>query len=138
MSPEQNKSISKRWHEAWGTPALQQAYDRYLSEDFRALFFGQGWVDRATYIQRDQEFLTGFSDVRIVVEEAVAEGDVVMSRMKWTGVHTGAVPGIPAPTGKRFEIMGFGMDRFRDGKVVEHIPLFDQASLVQQLGEAGG
>jgi predicted ester cyclase len=53
--------------------------------------------------------------------------------MTWRAVHTGTFQGIQ-PTGRRFEIMGFAVDRFRQGRVVEHVPLFDQFSLFQQLG----
>jgi predicted ester cyclase len=87
-------------------------------------------------MRRDTEFARAFSDIRIIVEEMVAEGDAVISRMAWTATHTGQFQWL-APTGKRFTITGFGLDRFRDGKVVEHIPLFDQLSMLQQLGVAG-
>jgi steroid delta-isomerase-like uncharacterized protein len=133
MSKEQNKAVSKRWHEAWGTSEIGSAYRECLAPDFTAEFFGQGKVDRATYIERDQEFARGFSDLKITVEELVAEDDRVMVRMTWRGRHTGKVLGIP-PTGKRFEVAGFAVDRFREGQVVEHVPLFDQLALFQQLG----
>src|SRR5688500_4913951 len=125
MSSERNKTIARRWHEAWGTSAITAAYAECLASDFKALFFGQGWVDRDTYILRDQAFAAAFSDTRISVEQLVAEGEIVMSRMTWRGRHTGAFQGIPA-TGKQFEIMGFAVDRLRDGRVIEHVPLFDQ------------
>jgi steroid delta-isomerase-like uncharacterized protein len=133
LETEKNKSIARRWHEAWGTSDIRAAYDECLAPDFRAQFFGQGWVDRDTYIRLDQEFAAAFSDSHITVDEIVAEGDIVMSRMTWRGVHTGPFQDIQ-PTGKRFEIMGFAVDRFDQGRVVEHIPLFDQFSLFQQLG----
>ena len=133
MSTEKNKETSRRWHEAWGTPRIAAAYEECLAPDFRALFFGQGWVDKATYTRRDQEFGQAFRDIRITVDEMVAEGDVVMCRMTWRAVHVGSLPGLPA-TGKAFEVGGFSLDRFRDGRVVEHRPLFDQYALMQQLG----
>ena len=55
MSTERNKAVSRRWHEAWGTEDLAAAYDDCLALDFQALFFGRGWIDRATYI--DQQAL---------------------------------------------------------------------------------
>ncbi len=132
MTIERNKAISRRWHEAWGTSDLPSVYAECLAPDFRALFFGQGWVNRETYIERDQAFLGAFADVEIAVEVAVGEGDLVLCRMRWRGRQTGEILEIPA-TGREFEIMGFAQDRFRDGWVVEHIPLFDQASLLAQL-----
>jgi predicted ester cyclase len=133
MGIEDQKAVSKRWHEAWGTTDIDEAYADCLAPDFKALFFGQGWIDKESYIERDREFSTAFSDVKITVEEQISEGDLVFCRMSWKGRHTGDIPGAAA-TGRSFEIMGFCQDRFRDGRVVEHIPLFDQASLLEQLG----
>ena len=121
-----------RWHEAWGTAQITAAYEDCLAPDFRALFFGQGWIDRATYIERDQSFMRAFSDIRLSIEEIVGEGDLVFCRMLWRARHSGPLMGIE-PTGRSFEIMGFAQDRFRSGRVIEHVPLFDQASLFQQL-----
>ena len=128
-----NKAVSKRWHEAWGTSGIVAAYRECLAADFTADFFGQGRVDRATYIARDQEFASGFSDAGITVEEMVAEDDRVMARMTWRGRHTGTILGTPA-TGRRFEVAGFAVDRFRDGQVIEHVPVIDQLALLRQLG----
>jgi steroid delta-isomerase-like uncharacterized protein len=133
MGLEQNKAVSRRWHEAWGTSGITAAYAECLDPEFTAQFFGQGTVDRATYIARDQEFAAGFSDIRITVEEMVAEADRVMVRMIWRGRYTGDVLGFP-PSGRRFEVAGFAVDRFRSGKVIRHAPLFDQLGLLRQLG----
>jgi predicted ester cyclase len=132
MSIEKNKAAAKRWHQAWGTSGITAAYAEYLAPEFRAMFFGQGWVDRATYIERDQAFMAAFEGIQLTVEEIIGEGDLVFCRMRWRARHIGPIFGIQA-TGRRFEIMGFGQDRFRAGQVVEHIPLFDQASFIQQI-----
>ena len=132
MSTDTNRESSREWHQAFGTPNLRSAYDKFLADDFKALFFGFGWVDRDAYIAGDQEFATAFENVRMTVEETAAEGDLVFCRMRWRGTHIGDVLGIPA-SGKDFDVVGFCQDRYRDGKVVEHIPLFDTASLQQQL-----
>jgi steroid delta-isomerase-like uncharacterized protein len=129
---ERNKHTSRRWHESWGTDAIEAAYAECLAPEFTAQFFGQGVVDRDSYIRQDRNFAKAFSDTSIKVEDIVAEGDTVMVRMTWRGTHSGEMLGIPA-TGKRFEVSGFALDRFRDGRVVEHIPLFDQPSLLRQL-----
>jgi steroid delta-isomerase-like uncharacterized protein len=135
---DDHKVISRRWHEAWGTPEIEAAYAECLALDFRAQFFGRGWIDREAYIRYDRRFAAAFSNSRITVEEAVAEGDRVMLRMIWRGVHTGPIEGVPEPTHKPFEIPGFAVDRFRDQRIVEHVPLFDQYSLLDQLGALRG
>jgi predicted ester cyclase len=129
---ERNKDVSTRWHEAWGTPAIESAYREYLAADFVADLFGQGRVNRDEFIRRDRLFASAFSDSRVVVMDIVGEGNVVMTRMHWTAIHSGRLEDLE-PTGRRVDIYGFGLDRFRNGQVIEHIPLFDQWKLMQQL-----
>lgn len=136
MGIETNKTASRAWHEAFGTPNLQSAYETFLADDFRALFFGHGWVDRKAYMQGDQAFVAAFADVTMSVEQIAGEDDVVFCRMRWRGRQIAPVMGVQS-SGKNFDVSGFCQDRFKAGKVVEHIPLFDVASLMQQLkGEA--
>lgn len=129
---EANKKASREWHEAFGTDRLKAAYQEFLAEDFRALFFGHGWVGRDAYMKGDQAFVAAFENVSMSVEAIAAEGDLVFCRMRWRGRQVAPVLGIPS-SGKEFDVTGFCQDRFRSGKVVEHIPLFDVASLMQQL-----
>lgn len=132
MTNEANKQSSRDWHEAFGTPQLQAAYETFLAKEFQALFFGHGWVDRTAYIKGDQEFVAAFQDVSMSVEDVVGEGDLVMCRMRWRGTQVASVLGVE-PSNKRFDVIGFCQDRFASGKVVEHIPLFDVASLMKQI-----
>ena len=80
----------------------------------------------------DQEFVAAFENVTMSVEDVVGEGDLVFCRMLWRGRQIGPVMDIQS-LGKDFDVSGFCQDRFQSGKVVEHIPLFDVASLMQQL-----
>ena len=132
MSVESNKKASREWHEAFGTENLKSVYAKFLAEEFRALFFGHGWVDRDAYIKGDQEFAAAFQHVTMSVEEIAGEGDLIFCRMRWHGTHVAPVLGVDA-SGREFDVFGFCQDRFRSGKVIEHIPLFDQVSLLQQL-----
>ena len=104
MSIETNTAISRQWHESFGTPHLKSAYEKFLAEDFKALFFGHGWVDRDAYIKGDQEFVAAFDDVTMSVEQAVGEGDLVMCRMRWRGRQIAPVMGV-ARCGSPTEIM---------------------------------
>jgi steroid delta-isomerase-like uncharacterized protein len=131
---DEHKLISRRWREAWGTPAIEAAYAECLASDFRAQFFGRGSIDREAYIRYDRRFAAAFSHASMTVHEIVAEADLVMLRLVWRGVHTGAIEGAPEPTHKPFQVSGFALDRFRDGKIIEHVPLIDQHALFDQLG----
>lgn len=65
----------------------------------------------------------------------IAEGDRVAVRVTGYGTHTG--PGEfmnLAPTGKHLRVMGIGIYRSQDGKIVEHWNVVDMLGALQQLG----
>ena len=65
------------------------------------------------------EVRTAFSDMRITVEDMIAEGDRVAARVTMRGIHQGEFQGI-APTGKRVQVRAIDMFRIADAKIVEH------------------
>jgi|SRR5688572_17469368 predicted ester cyclase len=133
MNTEKLKQISKEWHEAFGTERLKNNYDKYLHDDFAADFFGGMRVNKEEYKKQDQQFASAFTPNKITVTEQVAEGDKVVSVMSWKAVQVADLPGMPA-TNKIFEVKGFAIDYFKDGKVIRHYPLFDQFDMMKQLG----
>jgi steroid delta-isomerase-like uncharacterized protein len=78
-------------------------------------------------------FRAAFPDMRMEAHEMVAEGDLVSARFVFTGTHQGEFMGVPA-TGKRVEVEGFDLVRFRDGQATEHWGQMDAMALMQQLG----
>jgi predicted ester cyclase len=133
MNTEKLKQISKEWHEAFGTEQLKNNYDKYLHDDFSADFFGGKRVNKEEYKKQDQQFASAFAPNEIIVTEQVAEDDKVVSVMTWKAVQIADLPGMPA-THKLFEVKGFAIDYFKDGKVIRHFPLFDQFDMMKQLG----
>ena len=133
MDQQRQKQIAKEWHEAFGTDALKNNYDRYLHDNFMADFFGGQQVNKTRYIEEDQRFALAFKNNRITVLEQIAEDNKVVSVMKWTAVQVNNIQGIQA-TGRSFEIRGIAIDYFKDGKVIKHFPLFDQLNMMHQLG----
>jgi steroid delta-isomerase-like uncharacterized protein len=78
-------------------------------------------------------FRAAFPDFRLEAHEILAEGDLLCARATFTGTHQGDFMGMP-PTGKRIEIGGFDMLRFREGRITEHWGLMDAMTMMQQLG----
>jgi predicted ester cyclase len=76
---------------------------------------------------------SGFSELKVAIEDAVAEGDRVAMRWTITGKHTGTMMGI-APTGKTIHISGTGIFRIVDGKATDNWVNIDALGLMQQLG----
>ncbi len=72
------------------------------------------------------------SDIRVVIEDQVAEGDRVASRKRILGRHTGELLGAGA-TGRAVEIVVFDLVRLEGGKYLEHWGLNTIPLLAQQL-----
>ena len=77
-------------------------------------------------------YRSAFPDVRLSIEEQVAEGDRVVTRWIGSGTHQGEMMGI-APTGNQIRVDGITISRIQDGKVVEDWELFNALGLMQQL-----
>jgi steroid delta-isomerase-like uncharacterized protein len=83
--------------------------------------------------QFDAAYSQAFPDARLTVEDMIAEGDRVASRLSYRGTHTGEFQGIPA-TGKQFMTTGIQIIRIADGKIAEAWSQPDTLGLLQQLG----
>jgi predicted ester cyclase len=78
-------------------------------------------------------FRTAFPDMKDMVQEQIAEGDVVVTRLKCEGTQLGPFRGLP-PSGRPAVFTAIGIDRFRGEKVIERSAHFDIVDLMRQLG----
>ncbi|WP_017572104.1 ester cyclase [Nocardiopsis halotolerans] len=78
-------------------------------------------------------FRTTFPDMDDRVQEQIAEGDVVVSRVRCVGTQMGAFRGLP-PSGNKADFTAIGIDRFEGDMIVERSAHFDLADLMRQLG----
>ncbi len=74
-----------------------------------------------------------FPDLRVTIDDQIAEGDKVVSRVTLSGTHKGEFVGIP-PTGKTVTFGAIDIIRVAGGKLVEHWGVTDNLGLLQQLG----
>lgn len=78
--------------------------------------------------------LAAFPDLRMDVEDVVANGDKAVARARFTGTNRGEFMGMPA-TGKSVDVQLIDMFRFGgDGLVREHWGVLDALAMMQQLG----
>ena len=78
-----------------------------------------------------------WSDLQVIVEQAVAEDDWVMGKSKSTATHSKSVLGA-SPTGKVVETTFWDLHRFdASGVIIETWNLTDNLSVMQQLGLMG-
>ena len=77
-------------------------------------------------------FRAAFPDLKISIEEQIAEGEKVCSRATTRGVHKGSIFGIP-PTGKTIVMTGLTMVRIVNDKLMESWVKNDLMGLMNQL-----
>ena len=78
-------------------------------------------------------YRSAFPDVRLSIEEQVAEEDRVVTRWIANGTHQGEMMGI-APTGNQVRVEGITISHIQEGKILQEWELFDTLGLMQQLG----
>jgi predicted ester cyclase len=132
-SPEANAATTRRWFtEGWlGNVGL--AVEIFAD----TLSVNGELVGPAGPRRNVANRLTGFPDLRVTVEDVVADRDRVAIRVRWRGTHTGLYSGVE-PTGRAVEVSAIAIWRFAaDGKAVENWTVQDQFGLLQQVGYIG-
>jgi predicted ester cyclase len=81
-------------------------------------------------------FIDALSGLQERVEDQVAEGDKVVTRISGRGQHTKELMGA-APSGNSLRWTAMIMSRFVDGKIAEEWAEFDALSFSQQLSASG-
>jgi predicted ester cyclase len=79
------------------------------------------------------KLLTAFPDMKLSIEQMVAEGDKVAFREIIEGTYKGEFMDI-APTGKKFKMINACILKIIDGKWAEAWTTMDELNLMQQLG----
>jgi lysine biosynthesis protein LysW len=75
-----------------------------------------------------------FPDLRLVIEDMVAEDDKVVARWSLTGTHEGALPALRVrPTGEQVTLTGISIYRIEDGRIVEIWREADYLGLLNEI-----
>ena len=138
MSLDANRALARLlYEEVFGRGHLDAA-DAILAGD--CLSHGPG-VPAATGtegIKRQAMFLrAAIPDLRVTLNEQVAEGDRVASHWTGSGTHSGPLmmpAGAVSPTGRRIAFDEIRIDRCAGGRIVESWFIPDRLGLWQQLG----
>jgi steroid delta-isomerase-like uncharacterized protein len=136
VSLEEHKAIARRFREdLWNTGDLALVgplFDRDCVVHARLPFTTDFTRGPDAVGQLVLFYRIAFSDLRMTIEEIVAEEDLVVTRWNARGVHTGDLLGLP-PTGREIFTTGMDMLRIRDGKIVEGWVSWDALALIEQL-----
>jgi len=130
---EQNKSLVRRIFEEGINQNKQGVFDElialsYVNHDIPAPAPGLQGFKMVIGM-----FLAAFPDMRVTIEEELAEGSKVITRGYFTGTHQGDFQGIP-PTGKQIKVKYIDIWLVENGKLMENWVRLDELGLMQQLG----
>jgi steroid delta-isomerase-like uncharacterized protein len=131
MSADDNKAALRRFYEEVLNGGNLEVADQLLAPD--AVDHTLGSRGLQAYKQFLSSVHQAFPDMRVEVHDMIAEGDLVATRVTYSGTHQGEFLGVPA-TGRRIEVSGVDFLRMRDGRQAEHWGGPDMAGLLQQLG----
>ena len=134
---EANKALIRRWfEEVWNQGRRDVIHELFadhgiahgLSDDPTAPLRGP-----AGFLPFHAQFRGAFPDIEVVVEEQIAEGELVATRCSVRGKHSGDHLGFKA-TDADVYFTGMTITRVREGKIVEAWNNFDFMKMYRQLG----
>ncbi|MGI9011857.1 MAG: ester cyclase [Nitrososphaeraceae archaeon] len=120
MSLSRNKALVKSFVEEVFNKHDLSATEKYLyqSEGFKQIF---------------NTYLTAFPDFHVKIEHIVAENNLVLVFLNWSGIHQGEFQGIPS-TNKPINMRSADLYRIENEIIVEHWDVIDQLNMLQQIG----
>jgi len=133
MSTDSNKAVVQRFRDALNAGDLDGAFAVFAPNAVVHMQSAPEPLTKEGFQQLGRLILSAFTGGVATVEEMIADGDKVVSRLTFRGTHTGDLMGIP-PTGKSVTISETIINQIADGKIVESWRLFDQMTMMQQLG----
>lgn len=120
MSTDDNKTLVRRYYEEVISTGAIEAVPRFVAPDYVEVHDNRrypigldGAKGHVLGVRRT------YPDLRLTVEQQIAEGEWVVSRVTMRGTHAGEWQGI-TPTGKTVEVTAVNVERVVNGRIVEH------------------
>jgi predicted ester cyclase len=120
VSNEDNKRLVRRYYEEVVSTGAVERVPQCISPDYTEVLDNQRY---ALGVEGAVEHILGvhrtYAGMVLTVEQQVAEGEWVVTRVTMRGTHQGEWLGIK-PTGKPVSITAVNIDRVVNGRIVEH------------------
>lgn len=134
-SPDALKALAARWFEEVWNAKREATIDELVAPDCVIHGLGEDGAPvsgPAAFKRFWRQFLAGLPDIRVTVQDLIAEGDRVACRFAAEATHAGDGLGVKA-TGRPVRVTAISIIRARDGRIVEGWNEFDAAGLMRQI-----
>ena len=137
MSVVENKAIVRRFLEGIFSQGNPDVVDELADTDFvvHDPSSEAGQVDAEGVKESIAWSHSAFPDLRVTIEDQVAEGGKVATRWRVSGTHQGEMMGVTA-TGNQVTFTGTQTDYISGGKIVESWSNWDTLGMLGQIGAA--
>jgi predicted ester cyclase len=133
MTPEQNKAVVRRWIEEFKTGG-----DESVSDELRSPHFVNHSAPPGAPTGPEAGKLAframraAFPDLRVTIEDMLADRDQVATRQTFAGTHRGEWLGVP-PTGRLVSWAVIDIVRLDGNMIVDHWAVADLHGQLAQL-----
>ena len=135
---EENKNVARQWFEQVWNQRSEAAIDRLFHAQGRCYGFPDPEsviVGPEAFKPVHRAFCGAFPDLRLEIDELVAEGDSVAVRWHAQMTHTGDHLGMPA-SGKPVVLAGSAFIVLKDNQIVDGWNYMDLGAMFQKLRAA--
>jgi steroid delta-isomerase-like uncharacterized protein len=133
MSTEQNKALIRRLFEESDNRKGELPADRFAPDYVYHFPASPEPLPYQGHVQMARMFYAAFPDLQHSIEDQIAEGDKVVTRITIRGTHQQELMGIPA-TGRQITVTAISVDRIAGGKIAEEWVNSDVLGMLQQIG----
>lgn len=120
MSADENKLLVRRYYEEVVNTGNVDQLAEFVSPDFVEVHNNTRYP---VGLEGAKEHVLGvretYPDLHLTIEQQIAEGEWVATRVTARGTHSGVWLGM-RPTGEKLEMTAVNIDRVVDGRIVEH------------------
>lgn len=133
MSSEENKALTHRLFDEEFNKGNPAVIDEIIAADYQDHSALPAPAPGPEGFKKRAEMLRAAFAPKMTFGNFLAEGDLVAFTWTMSGIHQGVFANVP-PTGKPVTVHGINVERFQDGKIVEHWSQFDAVGLMRQIG----
>ncbi len=130
---DNNKSVVSRYVNEFKNEQKFTVFPKLFSNKFTHHFnFPNRTNKMDSFVSVGQTFLSAFPDVKVDLQQILAEGDLVAEQNKVSATHKGTFNGIK-PTNKKVFWTEIHIYRLENGKIIENFPAVNFERILMQI-----